>query len=95
MFGGNEECGLRCVYHGWKFDVDGKVVNMPAESAEMALKDTVRAKTYLCRERNGVLWMYKGPGEPLPLSDMEWNLVPDEYVFVTFRVQPMQLAASA
>ena len=55
MFGGNEECGLRCAYHGWKFDVDGKVVNMPAESAESALKDMVRAKTYLGRERNGVL----------------------------------------
>ncbi len=89
MFGRNEECGLRCVYHGWKFGVDGKVTDMPAEPAESGLKETVRAKTYSCRERNGVLWTYMGPDQdnPPPLPQIEWNLVPDENVFVSFRVQ--------
>lgn len=87
MFGRNEECGLRCVYHGWKFDVAGKVVDMPAEPAESGLKETARAKTYPCRERNGVLWTYMGPGSPPPLPQIEWNLVPEENAFVSFRVQ--------
>lgn len=89
MFGRNEECGLRCVYHGWKFDVDGRVVDMPAEPAQSGLQTTARARTYPCRERNGVLWTYMGPeGEnPPPLPDVEFNLVPDENVFVSFRVQ--------
>ncbi|MDD9917758.1 MAG: Rieske 2Fe-2S domain-containing protein [Rhodospirillaceae bacterium] len=87
MFGRNEECGLRCVYHGWKFDVEGQVVDMPAEPQNSGLQDTVRAKTYPCRERNGVLWTYMGPGAPPPLPQFEWNLVPVENVFVSFRVQ--------
>lgn len=87
MFGRNEECGLRCVYHGWKFDVEGCVVDMPAEPVESGLKDSVRAKTYPCRERNGVLWTYMGSAIPPPLPQIEWNLVPDENVFVSFRVQ--------
>lgn len=87
MFGRNEECGLRCVYHGWKFDVEGKVVDMPAEPMESGLQETARAKTYPCRERNGVLWTYMGAGDPPPLPGLEWNLVPEENVFVSFRVQ--------
>lgn len=89
MFGRNEECGLRCVYHGWKFDVDGRVLDMPAEPAGSPLRQKVRARTYPCRERNGILWTYMGPDpEQAPaLPDIEWNLVPDENVFVSFRVQ--------
>ena len=87
MFGRNEECGLRCVYHGWKFDVDGRVVDMPAEPAESGLQETARVKAYPCQERNGVLWTYMGEGPPPPLPQIEWNLVPEENVFVSFRVQ--------
>jgi phenylpropionate dioxygenase-like ring-hydroxylating dioxygenase large terminal subunit len=89
MFGRNEECGLRCVYHGWKFDVAGKPVDMPAEPAGSRLKDTVRLKAYPCLERNKVLWTYMGPNPETPpaLPEIEWNLVPDDNVFVSFRVQ--------
>ncbi|WP_077002285.1 Rieske 2Fe-2S domain-containing protein [Variovorax sp. KK3] len=89
VFGRNEDCGLRCVYHGWKFGTDGRVQDMPAEPADSRLKDKVRLKAYACRERNGVAWAYMGPqqDDPPPLPDMEWNLVPAERVHVSFRVQ--------
>ena len=61
FFGRNEECGLRCVYHGWKFDVTGRCVDMPNEPAESTFKDKVRARAYPCRDVNGVIWTYMGP----------------------------------
>ncbi len=88
MFGRNEECGIRCVYHGWKFDVEGRILDLPAEPDGSKLKDRVRAKAYPCRERNGVVWAYMGDAaEPPPLPEIEWNLVPEENVHVSFRVQ--------
>lgn len=87
MFGRNEECGLRCVYHGWKFDVAGHPVDMPAEPEDSRLKDRVRLKAYPCRERGGVVWTYMGDGDAPELPDIEFNLVPEENVFVSFRVQ--------
>src|SRR5216110_1404077 len=57
-FGRNEECGLRCVYHGWKFDVEGNCVDMPSEPAESNFKNKVRARSYPVRERGGVIWAY-------------------------------------
>ncbi len=89
MFGRNEECGIRCVYHGWKFDVDGKLLDLPAEPEGSKLKERVRLKAYPCRERNGVLWAYMGADRdsPPPLPEIEWNLVPAENVHVSFRVQ--------
>ncbi len=89
-FARNEDCGLRCVYHGWKFGVDGKVADMPAEPARSRLKDRVRIKSYPCVERGGVVWTYMGP-EPEesrpPLPNLEWNMVPEENVVISFRVQ--------
>ena len=61
MFGRNEACGIRCVYHGWKYDVTGAVTDMPAEPPTSRLKERVRIKAYPCRERNGVVWTYMGP----------------------------------
>src|ERR1700720_1965463 len=61
FFGRNEEEGLRCVYHGWKFDVTGRCVDMPNEPAESNFKDKVRAAAYPCAERNGIVWTYMGP----------------------------------
>src|SRR3546814_4551124 len=88
LFGRNEDCGLRCVYHGWKFSVSGAVVDMPAEPERSRLKEKVRIKAYPCRERNGVVWTYMGPDAVLPpLPNMEWNLVPAENVVVSMRVQ--------
>ncbi|MFZ0836712.1 MAG: Rieske 2Fe-2S domain-containing protein, partial [Xanthobacteraceae bacterium] len=89
MYARNEECGLRCVYHGWKFDVNGQVTDMPAEPAQSRFKDNVRIKAYPCRERNGVVWTYLGRDQanPPPLPNLEWNLVPEERCHVSMRVE--------
>src|ERR671930_1988695 len=65
FFGRNEELnpGLRCVYHGWKFDTSGQCVDMPNEPPESNFKDKIQAVSYPCRERNGVIWAYMGPLE--------------------------------
>jgi len=76
FFGRNQEEGLRCVYHGWKFDATGQCVDMPSEPAESNFKNKVRARAYPCVERNGVIWAYMGPRqEPPPLPHFESNLV--------------------
>ena len=61
FFGRNEECGLRCVYHGWKFDAEGRCVDMPSEPAESNFKDKVRQIAYPAREWGGLIWAYMGP----------------------------------
>src|SRR6267154_2477424 len=60
FFGRNEEVGLRCVYHGWKFDTDGTCVDMPNEPAESDFKSKVKAISYPCVEMAGVVWTYMG-----------------------------------
>jgi len=88
QFGRNEECGLRCVYHGWKFDVSGAVMDMPAEPERSRLKEKVRVKAYPCEERNGVIWTHMGREEDRPpLPNLEWNLVPEENIELSLRVQ--------
>jgi phthalate 4,5-dioxygenase len=87
IYARNEGCGLRCVYHGWQFDVTGQCVDMPAEPETSRFKQHIRIKAYPVRERNGVLWTYMGGGEPPELPELEWNLVPKENVHVSFRVQ--------
>jgi phthalate 4,5-dioxygenase len=78
FFARNEECGLRCVYHGWKFSTDGTCVDMPNEPPESNFKDKVRARAYPCRERGGIVWTYMGQrAEPPPLPDLEANMLPD------------------
>jgi phenylpropionate dioxygenase-like ring-hydroxylating dioxygenase large terminal subunit len=77
-FGRNEECGLRCVYHGWKFDASGNCVDMPNEPAESDFKTKVKAKAYPTQERGGIVWTYMGPrSQPPPLPDLEANMDPE------------------
>jgi phthalate 4,5-dioxygenase oxygenase subunit len=88
FFGRNEEAGLRCVYHGWKFDVDGMCVDMPSEPAESNFKNKVRVTAYPCEERGGVIWTYMGPPESKPgFPGFEWTGVPESQRFVTRRLQ--------
>ena len=68
FFGRNEECGLRCVYHGWKFDASGACVDMPSEPAESNFKDKVSVKAYPTTELGGVVWVYMGPPDLRPSS---------------------------
>ena len=76
FFGRNEQEGLRCVYHGWKYDTTGQCVDMPSEPLESNFKSKVKARAYPCVERGGVVWTYMGPREvPPPLPDIEPNMV--------------------
>jgi nitrite reductase/ring-hydroxylating ferredoxin subunit len=77
FFGRNEECGLRCVYHGWKFDVQGNCLDMPTEPATATFKDKVKAKAYPTAEYGGCIWIYMGPPNKQPgLPHLEWARVP-------------------
>ncbi len=87
-FGRNEECGLRCVYHGWKFDVNGACVDLPSEPPGSTLQRKVSITAYPCVERGGVVWTYMGPAEQKPeFPDLEWTLVPESHRVVTRHVQ--------
>src|SRR5262250_201088 len=77
FWGRSEECGLRCVYHGWKFDADGKCVDMPNEPAEYAFEQKVRTTAYPTREYGGIIWAYLGPPElQAPLPRFAWAGAP-------------------
>ena len=65
-FGRNEECGLRCLYHGWKFDVTGTVVEMASEPKESGFADRLKHKAYPTAEAGGFVWTYMGPPEHMP-----------------------------
>src|SRR5271163_585620 len=66
FYGRNEEGGLRCVYHGWKYDTTGACVDMPNEPAESNFKNRIKAVAYPCVERGGIVWTYMGPRETPP-----------------------------
>ena len=77
FFGRNEACGLRCVYHGWKFDVHGNCVDMPSEPATSTFKERVKIKAYAVEEYGGCIWIYMGPPAKQPaLPHLEWAGVP-------------------
>ena len=88
FFGRNEACGLRCIYHGWKYDVDGNVLETPAEPAGSTLKNKVHHTAYPCKEAAGIVWSYLGPKEKAPLlPDYEWMTLPAENLYVSKSVQ--------
>jgi len=83
FYGRNEAEGLRCVYHGWKFDVGGRCVDMPIEPAESNFKQKVRAVTYPCVERGGLIWTYLGPRPtPPPMPELEATMLTDNRIQV-------------
>jgi len=87
-FGRNEECGLRCVYHGWKFDVDGACVDMPSEPPGGGFQHKVRIKSYPCVERAGIVWTYMGPPELKPdFPELEWTLLPESQRYASRHIQ--------
>lgn len=65
-FGRNEECGLRCLYHGWKIDVDGNVLETPSEQPGSRLGEKVKHKAYPTREAGGFVWAFMGPPAEMP-----------------------------
>ncbi len=87
-FGRNEESGLRCVYHGWKFDLTGRCSDMPNEPPESNFKNKVSITAYPCLERNGVVWTYMGPrSQPPAPPDLPWATLPEDHSYVSMRVQ--------
>lgn len=88
FFGRNEECGLRCVYHGWKFDVAGACVDMMNEPEEHDFKHKVRTTAYPTCELGGIVWAYLGPPERLPpLPRFAWTQAPETHRHVTKVIQ--------
>jgi phthalate 4,5-dioxygenase len=88
FFGRNEEEGLRCVYHGWKFNTSGECVDMPNEPPESNFKHKVRVTSYPCVEHGGMIWTYMGPeNPPPPIPDLEFLNINADQRFYWKRVQ--------
>jgi len=87
FFGRNEENGLRCVYHGWKFDTTGECVDMPNEPAESNFKHKIKATAYAAAEQGEVVFLYMGTRQATPpgLPQFEWATVPAEQRFHHFK----------
>lgn len=84
FLGRNEENGLRCVYHGWKFDVDGRCVDLPTEPAHSTFKDRIHLKAYPIVEVGGVIWSYMGPSDRRPGPPaFEWTRAAPDNRFVS------------
>ncbi len=80
FFGRNEECGLRCVYHGWKFDRTGACVDMPSEPPDSLFKSKVTLQAYPTHEAAGAIWAYLGPPESMPAPpDYELTRAPQTH----------------
>jgi phthalate 4,5-dioxygenase len=87
-FGRNEDCGLRCSYHGWKFDVGGQCTEIPSEPEHSNFANRVKVKSYPLVRHGGVLWTYMGPPEQQPpLPEWEFALVPPAQSFMSKRLQ--------
>ena len=83
-FGRVEADGLRCCYHGWKYGLDGRCLEMPNEAPETDFKHAVRHPAYPCRERGGIVWAFMGePAHMTDLPDFEWLHLPDNQRFIS------------
>ena len=88
FWGRNEECGVRCIYHGWKFDIHGACVDMPNEPPEYGFDNKVRITAYPTREYGGLIWAYLGPAGQVPeLPKLEWARVPESHRHISKRFQ--------
>jgi phthalate 4,5-dioxygenase oxygenase subunit len=84
FFGRNENCGLTCIYHGWKLDVAGNVVDTPAEPAGSDFKNKIHHRSYPTKEAAGIVFAYLGPKEKMPLlPNYEWIKAPPDRTYVT------------
>lgn len=84
FWGRVEEHGIRCVYHGWKFDAMGRCTDMPSEPEATNFKDKVHIPAYPVVEMGGVAWAYMGPAEKRPADpSFEWTRMPDSHVGIS------------
>ena len=87
-FGRNEHNGLRCPYHGWKYDHTGQCIEVPSEPSESGFCSKIKLKSYPLIERGGILWAYMGPPElQPPLPEFEWAMLPASHCYNTKRLQ--------
>jgi nitrite reductase/ring-hydroxylating ferredoxin subunit len=90
FYGRNEDNGIRCVYHGWKFDVEGRCVDMPNEPPESNFKTRVSATAYPTTERGGIVWAYLGSRQtPPPLPGIESTLLAEGQYQATMYMRPV------
>src|ERR671926_124645 len=84
FWGRNEEEGLRCVYHGWKFDAQGRCVDMPNEPPRSRFAEKIEQPAYPAVDRGGFIWVYMGPPEsrPADIPHFEWLDIPDDQRYV-------------
>ncbi|MBI67147.1 MAG: (2Fe-2S)-binding protein [Chloroflexi bacterium] len=93
FFGRNEESGIRCTYHGWKFDSQGNCVDMPTETDESTYKDKIKIAAYPVKEIAGILWTYMGPKQLTPeIPDFEYLKMPESHRFVSWNWQQTNYA---
>ena len=93
FFGRNEEHGLRCAYHGWKYDTNGTCVDMPTETEDSSYKDKIKLTAYPVVEAGGVLWTYMGPPEfKSQMPEFEYLKVPETHRFVSWNWQQNNFA---
>jgi len=86
-FGRNEENGIRCPYHGWKYDVNGNCIEVPSEPTS-GYCERIKLKSYPMVERGGVVWVYMGPADKQPpLPEWEFATLPTEHTYMSKRVQ--------
>jgi phthalate 4,5-dioxygenase len=87
-YGRLEDGGLRCIYHGWLYDIHGKIIDMPGEeNGGASFRDSICHKAYPCKEEGGVVFAYLGPDEPPLLPNYEFLAVPAKQRFVTKYLQ--------
>jgi phthalate 4,5-dioxygenase oxygenase subunit len=83
VYGRNEEGGLRCLYHGWKFDVEGRILEMSSEPHADSFADRVRHKAYPARESGGFVWVYMGPPAEMPeFQPPAWQPTPNARISI-------------
>jgi len=87
FYGRNEERGLRCPYHGWKYDVTGQCVDMPSEPETSNYKARIKIVAYPGRILGGVVWAWMGEGDAPPLPGLEWAHIPSENRYISKRIQ--------
>lgn len=87
FLGRNEDGGIRCSYHGWKYDVAGNVLEMP-NCLDPSVKEQIKQTAYPCKEIGGIVWTYLGPADAMPpMPDLEWLLVPDTRRYASKRLE--------
>ncbi len=78
-YGINAGCGIRCMYHGWKFDTEGNCTEIPSEPTDGKFRQSIKLKNYPVKEVSGIIWTYMGPEEHMPpFPEFYWLGLPEE-----------------